>query len=81
MLKAKKPGGKRKGAGRPKSPQTAIKRMFIPLEKRGFNVVLSIMCQNAVQFEASPDKKIEIYERIRRLQPQFVQDVVVIVGW
>jgi len=39
------------------SPQTAIQKRFAKLEKAGFNVSLSGMAQNAVQFEASPDKK------------------------
>ena len=62
-------------------PKTPLQRQFAQLEKAGLKVVLSGMAQNAVQFEASPDKKIALYERIRRHQPEFVEGVVAIVGW
>jgi len=62
-------------------PKTPLQRQFAPLERAGLHIMLSGMAQNAVQFEASPDNKIELYERIRRYQPEFVEDVVAIVGW
>jgi len=62
-------------------PKTPLKRQFAPLERAGLHIMLSITAQNAVEFEVSPDNKIELYERIRRYQPEFVEDVVAIVGW
>jgi len=62
-------------------PKTPLQRQFAPLERAGLHIMLSLTAQNAVQFEASQDKKIALYERIRRHQPQFLEDVVVIVGW
>jgi len=62
-------------------PKTEIQRQFAPLERAGLHLMLSLTAQNAVEFEVSPDNKIELYERIRRYQPQFVEDVVAIVGW
>jgi len=62
-------------------PKTPLQRQFAPLERAGLHLMLSLTAQNAVEFEASPDKKIALYERIRRYQPEFLEQVGAIVGW
>jgi len=62
-------------------PKTPLQRQFAQLERAGLRIMLSLTAQNAVEFEASTKQKTELYERIRRYQPEFVEDVVAIVGW
>jgi len=62
-------------------PKTPLQRQFSQLERAGLHIMLSLTAQNAVEFEVSTKQKTELYERIRRYQPEFVEDVVAIVGW
>jgi len=62
-------------------PKTPLQRQFAPLERAGLRLMLSGMAQNAVEFEASTKQKTDLYERIRRYQPQFLEQVGAIVGW
>jgi len=62
-------------------PKTPLQRQFAPLERAGLHIMLSLTAQNAVEFEVSAKQKTELYKRIRRYQPEFVEDVVAIVGW
>ena len=62
-------------------PPTELQRKFAPLEKVGLHLILSGMAQNAVEFEAPLKQKIALYDRIRRYQPEFLEQVGAIVGW
>jgi len=62
-------------------PKTEIQRRFAPLKRAGLHIMLSLTAQNVVEFEVSTKQKIELYERIRRYQPQFLEQVGAIVGW
>jgi hypothetical protein len=48
---------------------------FEPLEKSGFNITLSAMAQNIIEFKAPETAKANLYERINKYQPEFLEPV------
>jgi len=48
---------------------------FEPLEKSGFNITLSAMAQNIIEFKAPETAKENLYERINKYQPEFLEPV------
>jgi len=59
----------------PQYPITKLQRDFIPLEESGFNITLSAMAQNIIEFKAPETAKDSLYERINKYQPEFLQPV------
>ena len=68
----KKKGGAQPGAGRPESD---LERMFKELEFDGLNPTLSIMAQNIIEYKAPDKSKSELYQRINKYQPEFLEQV------
>jgi len=54
---------------------TKLQRDFIPLEESGFNITLSVMAQNIIEFQAPETAKANLYERINKYQPEFLEPV------
>jgi hypothetical protein len=59
----------------PQYPVTKLQRDFMPLEDDGLNTTLSAMAQNIIEFQAPETAKANLYERINKYQPEFLQPV------
>lgn len=64
------------GGGR---PQSDTDRMFKELEVEGLNPTLSLMAQNVIEYNAPEKSKAELYGRIIKYQPKFLEPVKKIV--
>jgi hypothetical protein len=59
----------------PQYPVTKLQRDFMPLEDDGLNTTLSAMAQNIIEFKAPETAKANLYERINKYQPEFLEPV------
>ena len=59
----------------PQYPVTKLQLDFMPLEKDGLNTTLSAMAQNIIEFQAPETAKANLYERINKYQPEFLEPV------
>jgi hypothetical protein len=59
----------------PQYPVTKLQRDFMPLEDDGLNTTLSAMAQNIIEFQPPERAKANLYERISKYQPEFLEPV------
>jgi|LakMenEpi08Jun12_1017391.scaffolds.fasta_scaffold22778_1 hypothetical protein len=59
----------------PQYPVTKLQLDFMPLEKDGLNTTLSAMAQNIIEFKAPETAKANLYERINKYQPEFLEPI------
>ncbi len=71
-----KKGGAMPGCGRPKSDRN---RMFRELELEGLNLNISIMAKNIIEYNAPEKSKADLYGRIIKYQPEFLEPVKSII--
>lgn len=63
----------------PQCPVSKLQRDFMPLEKEGLNITLSAMAQNIIEFGGDESSKQDLYKRIKKYQPEFLEAVKSII--